>query len=380
VTFLTYFGTGSLGTGIMENGLIRVINTIDLGYIKMHSMLEALQDYSKRFYAVLEDYVNIYTKPLRQTLSHQKIDRLLAAGFDIELIAKLCHCEQDAYGKYELSREEFLAMYHHVKHLTTSQIAVEYQLSDRVTHTLLYSLVLYYNLIFLTKAEKISLVPCSIGDSFIEVTAMSLEVEKKLRAWERKCVLLSARSIAEKYRCGLEHGETVRSYSIEIFNRMTQFHGLKSGDLLLLECAALLHECGKFAKIRDYYALSYELIKCSEIFGLTPQQLHLIACIAESNRTLAPMANPLDYTAQLTHRERMTVAKLTAIIKIAEALDKSYSNKAIRFKAKLSHNVLYFHIVTKQNYKLEEWAYYDRIGYFEEVYGIRPVLKIEKVV
>lgn len=377
--FLSNIGTGSLGTAVMSNGIIQSSNTIDLGYVKMHSSLKPLQSYTNRFYMVLEEYVDIFIKPLKGITPFSKFDQLITASPDIPLISKLCECTIGNKGTCHISKEAFIQTYEHIKHLAPIQIAKEYHLSIQIAQLLLYSLAMYYALIRLTKVSTICLVPCTISKAYVEIESLPIQATKKLKNWSADSAIACANEIAKRFCCDLRHGQAVHSCATEIFTRLKRFHGFTNKELLLLQCAAVLHECGKYVKAKDYYDCSYELIKNFEIFGLTPNELHMIAFIARYNQRVSPTFNQHEM-ATFTQHQRMIVSKLTAILKIAEAFDKTYQSKITKFKIQLSGNHLTFVIWTNQNFKLEEWSFSNRISFFEEVYGIRPTLKLIKVV
>ncbi len=58
-------------------------------------------------------------------------------------------------------------------------------------------------------------------------------------------------------------------------------HGL-SGERLLLRIAALLHDVGKFISLDNIFSLSYNIISSIEIFGISHEQLEIIANVADT--------------------------------------------------------------------------------------------------
>ena len=68
------------------------------------------------------------------------------------------------------------------------------------------------------------------------------------------------------------------------------------------------------------------------------------------------------------------VAKLTAILRLANSLDRSHKQKLKEVKASLSGNELLLSIGTPQGFLLEEAFFPEASDFFEEIYSIRPVI------
>lgn len=75
----------------------------------------------------------------------------------------------------------------------------------------------------------------------------------------------------------------------------------------------------------------------------------------------------------------LTIAKLTAILRVANALDKSHKQKFKNFKTTLKENQLTILVETNDDITLEKGLFQEKADFFEEVYSIRPVIKQKKI-
>ena len=73
--------------------------------------------------------------------------------------------------------------------------------------------------------------------------------------------------------------------------------------------------------------------------------------------------------------EYLTIAKLTAILRVANGLDRSHKQKFRDYKVMLKDNELIISVDTKEDITLEEGLLTERKDFFEEVYNVRPVIK-----
>ena len=71
----------------------------------------------------------------------------------------------------------------------------------------------------------------------------------------------------------------------------------------------------------------------------------------------------------------MKVAKLAAILKIANAMDRSHKQKANAYSISLKDKQLVITIDTLYDLALERGLFDDKADFFSKVYGVMPVLK-----
>ena len=70
-----------------------------------------------------------------------------------------------------------------------------------------------------------------------------------------------------------------------------------------------------------------------------------------------------------------TVAKLAAILRVANALDRSHKQKVEKFSMQIKDKKLVITVDTIENITLESALFKEKADFFERIYGIRPVLK-----
>jgi len=96
----------------------------------------------------------------------------------------------------------------------------------------------------------------------------------------------------------------------------------------LLEYAALLHEIGVHVSYQKHHKHTYYLIRHSGLRGFTEDQVSIIANVARYYRKATPEDHHPNLE-ELTGKQRETVRKLSAILRVADALDRS-RKRAVR--------------------------------------------------
>ena len=135
------------------------------------------------------------------------------------------------------------------------------------------------------------------------------------------------RSIVELgERCGYwsEHAQQVARLALNIFDQTRSVHGLGDREREWLEYGALLHDVGVHISYERHHRHSYYLIKNGDLRGFDPDEIEVIALIARYHRQATPKKAHDGY-GDLRGAQRRTVKALSAMVRLAEGLDRSHA-------------------------------------------------------
>ena len=107
------------------------------------------------------------------------------------------------------------------------------------------------------------------------------------------------------------------------------------------------------------------------------RETELVASIALYHSRILPTPEQENYR-MLSRTERVTVSKLAAILRLADALDRSHGQKVRDYEVKLSDGALTLTAVSDRNMELEEWSFNEKGRFFEDVYGVEAVFKAKR--
>jgi exopolyphosphatase/guanosine-5'-triphosphate,3'-diphosphate pyrophosphatase len=127
-------------------------------------------------------------------------------------------------------------------------------------------------------------------------------------------------------RCGYwsEHAQQVARLALSIFDQTRSVHGLGDREREWLEYAALLHDVGVHISYDRHHRHSYYLIKNGDLRGFDPREIEVIALVARYHRQATPKKSHEGY-GDLNSTQRGTVRVLSAIVRLAEGLDRSHA-------------------------------------------------------
>ena len=190
-----------------------------------------------------------------------------------------------------------------------------------------------------------------------------------------KDILDCALNISKRYMGSRKRAETLESLTMTIFDSTKKLHGLGRRERLYLQIAAILHDCGKYISMMNLGECSYHIIMATEIIGLSHMEREIVANVVRFNHDDFRYYEELSQSSSLDKQAYLTVAKLTAILRIANGLDRSHKQKFKNVKATLKDRELILTVDTKEDITLEKGLFSDRAQFFEEVFNVQPVIR-----
>ena len=171
-----------------------------------------------------------------------------------------------------------------------------------------------------------------------------------------------------------DRSETLEKIALTIFDSMKKVHGLGRRERLLLRIATLLHDCGKYISLVNLGECSYNIIMSTEIIGLSHMEREIVANVVKYNHMEFAYYEVLGQDSTIDKEAYLTIAKLTAILKIANGLDRSHKEKFRNIKTSLRGEELLIFADANVDITLERGMFGKRADFFEEVYSVRPVI------
>lgn len=132
------------------------------------------------------------------------------------------------------------------------------------------------------------------------------------------------REFAERCQCDRRHVEHVRTLALQLYDQLGEELGCGTEERLLLEAAGLLHDVGQLVSYRKHHRHSYQLITHAERLGLAPRERELVALVSRYHRRSGPRRKHPEFAA-LSATDQALVRRLSAILRVADGLDRGHS-------------------------------------------------------
>ncbi len=201
-------------------------------------------------------------------------------------------------------------------------------------------------------------------------------IEDRLR-YQSSIKERSTLKIADKYGVDLVHSQHVAKFAVEIFDymRTVLLHQLDENARRYLWSAAVLHNSGHFVSHSSHHKHSYYLIRHGELLGYNELEIEIIANIARYHRKTIPKKKH-DIYQNLPKSHRVTISQLSAILRVAIALDRRMIGAIDRIDCHFYHPSREFKIIYQptqldDHCSLEQWSLNFKKSWFETEFNVK---------
>ena len=170
------------------------------------------------------------------------------------------------------------------------------------------------------------------------------------------------------------HREIVLTFATQLFDRLKKVHHLTARDRLLLMVAALVHDVGSFINSQKHYQYSEDILTGVDFYGVSTVEQRMIAAIARYHSAETP-DSALRTVADFSPQQRLRIAKLAALLRLADALDDSRLQKITQLTVSIGENQITITAQTLADLQLEIFVFTQKARFFEAVFGLPIVLK-----
>lgn len=361
---------GSTELMLMKKGKMAGAHSLHLGTVrlapKMRGQTSSLED--------IQRYVEEYTinaKGLFESeLNIAETSQFIAVGADATLAAINAGMPISTW-LWSIERENFDRFVDEIQQYSVDECVARFKISYNDAQTLPVSLMIYKMFLHHTNVKTIIVPETNIRDGLI-ISKTKIPSEELKNEFNEQ-IIASSTNLLKKYHGDESHAEHVRQNALKIYQCLEQEMSLDSRSRLLLEVASILHDIGNFINMSNHHLHSEYIIRHSEIFGLTRTENIIIATIARYHRGKQQPQDSEQFQI-LARSERMQILKLTAILRIADALDRSHGQTLGEVEIKLKNDNLVINSKGIKNLALERIALEEKGELFESVFGYKIIL------
>jgi exopolyphosphatase/guanosine-5'-triphosphate,3'-diphosphate pyrophosphatase len=172
--------------------------------------------------------------------------------------------------------------------------------------------------------------------------------------------------------CALDqrHSEHVTDLALQLYDQLQTRLNLPGEERLILQAAGLLHEVGYLINYERHHQHSYHIIMHGNLRGLSPKQRELAANVARYHRRSTPKLSH-DNFARLSPPERGTVRRLSAILRLADGLDRTHTQAVKQLRVSWRDDRLIVGLQADVKPEVDLWSAQEKSKFFEKVFGVK---------
>ena len=364
-------GGGSLQVSLFDKDALVTTQSLKMGSLRIRQRLQELEKTTIHYDKLVEEFIrNDLTNFQRLYLKDRDIKNVILMGdFITDMIF------QEEMKDKIITRNEFMKRYEDTVDKTEDVLAQEMEIDPEYASLVVPTMVVCRSFIDIFQAEAMWAPGVSLLDGIAYDYAEKKKFIRSVHNFEND-ILVTSKNIAKRYSSSKSHIQGTMNLCLNIFDSMKKVHGMGKRERLLIQIAALLHDCGKYISMGNVSECSYQIIMSTEIIGLSSLERKMIAYAVRYNTTAFVYYDEIQMLGAGIDRESyIKIAKMTAILRLANAMDRSHCQKVKGIKTVLKDRELQMVMDSSQDISLELGLLQDKVAFFEEVFGIRLVIR-----
>ena len=374
-TALVDMGGSSVQVTLFRENELITTQRMDIGTLRLRELLERPGITQHHYEQELEEYINKKIEVFHALYLKEAVDSIIfVSDYGMQLLAGF---EKDRTKQKEILKTEKFSRYiNKLLELPLEEITAELNLAEEKDPLIIPAMLLMRQLLEHLGAGNLWFPGIDISDGMAYDYAQQNQLVRISRDFDED-ILSASRYLCSHYDGFSEHIKALYDSATMIFDASRKVHGLDRRSRLLLQVATILHDCGKYVSFNNSSQCAYRIIMSSEIMGLSHLERKTVAMTVLYSKEKLP-----DYESLSTEIDRDTyllVAKLSAIFRVANALDQSHRQKFRNPRITIKDRKMVISVEALEDLSLEQMLFAGQTRSFEEIFSIKPVLKEKRI-
>ncbi|MBR0366718.1 MAG: hypothetical protein IJH94_07985 [Clostridia bacterium] len=354
---------GSIQISSYENSELKFSQNFPLGSMRIVELMSSVNNNTIEFSSLIREHTqNMLSHYRRGFFINPKHKSVILTGSQSESIKSALGPVGDV-----VDSERIEGLYREMTETGFGDFADKYGFSYEDSRRIMASLLLYIPFL---RNKRVYMPDVEFTDG------ICVEFAEKNRFTHTKHIftndiITSAMHYAERFNINRSHVDKTIDYCSEIFKSLSKKFGLSKSDLVLLKVAAIYADTGMYININNSNLYSYNIKRSHRLLGLSNRDNDIIAFVVLFG---GGVSDNEEYK-YLPKSRKLQISKLAAILSLAKALDCEYKEKIDSVRVTLKNGTLTIAAAAKSDITMEQWQFNENEGFFEDVFGIKAVLK-----
>ena len=306
----------------------------------------------------------------RLIIKDYRVKHVIVLG---EEIATLLNAVNASKNRESFTVSQFEKFYFKLMRSKEEDISKKYNIPYETATVLKPSMIIFKILVELLGGEVVWASNVGLCDGILADYVRSHHMVKNTHDFTEDIISIT-RQVAEHYESDMNHTQNVEQLSLAIFDSIRKISGLDQRDRLLLQAAAILHDCGKYVNMMHGTDNTYYLVLNTEIIGLSESEKRIVANVIRFNSN-GEVPEYEGVSSELDHMDYVRMLKMAAILRLANGMDRSHLQRIQDVRVTVKDNELKIMANTIYDITLEQGMMERRAHFFEQIYGLRPMLR-----
>ncbi len=375
-TAIVDIGGSSMQISLFDKDKLITTQNIRVGSITIREKLAPMEKNSRHFESMVREILDHELAGFNKLYQKDRqIKNLIVVGSNLLELMK--QYETEAKKITSVSKADFLKQYERVITMKPEEIAQAYEIPADSSGEIGPSAIFCKSLMENFGVDTVWLPSYSMSDGMAYDYGVKNQYLRNAHNFEED-IIAAARSISKRYKCSQAHVKNLEGIALQVFDRMKKVHGMGSRERLLLQIAVILHNCGKFISLEDVSECAFNIIMATEIIGLSHSEREMIAYVVKFNTSPFVYYKELAEKADISKEEYLVIEKLTAILRIVNAMDRTHKQKCKDVTVVLKDHELKITVASQEDLTLEIGTFREKAEFFEEVYNVHPIIRQKK--
>lgn len=363
---LTDLGGGSVEISLVDDMGMLWSESHTMGSVRLLEHLTQSQAEPGGFKELLADYVSTLRIPA--PAQYWSPSGFVATGGNIEALAKLAGARRDERDVASLPMDDLNGVMDLLARHSYSERVSILELREDRADVILPAAMVYYHLARMTGVDTILVPGVGVKEGLLLDLADDLVSHSSHEIRQEQQLTKAAISLGRRFMFDEAHGLQVARLAMSIFEQLEDVHGLPRTDRRLLLAAAILHDIGGFISKKGHHKHSLYLLARSELPGLSPTDMLMVANIARYHRKNIPRPTHPEFM-RLSEANQDRTTRLAALLRIADALDRAHLQHVESVTAQSKVGEVRLLLDCAGDCLLERWALEQKKGLFEKSFG-----------
>ena len=367
---ITEVGGGSTEFLLVESGEVAYSHSYRLGSLRLRENLSGYRASAEKVREIMENQIRRTIEQLPTQIDVAGRSEMVALGGDMRFAARelLQDWDPETLGTIDVADLELLA--NDVLELSEEEVVRKYRVTFPEAETLGPALLVYLELARILDLKQIRVSDANLRDGLLQ----EMVADTVWTADYRNQIIRSALELGRKFHVDRAHAVHVARLCQVLFDALLNEHRLDNRDGLILYLAALLHEVGAYVNQSSMHKHSMYIILNSDLFGMTREDLTQVALVARYHRRAAPKPTH-PYFSSLDRSRRVAVSKMAALLRIADALDVSRTQRIRDVECRIESERLIVTARGVDDVSLEQLTLRQNGSLFEDIFGLKILLR-----